>query len=679
MNSMLYAKLAFNNIKKNKNSFIPFSLSCIAMIAMFYMLHSIQVQVDDNVFFGAGAMRDIMRIGAVICGVFSLFVLFYTNSFLMKRRLKEFGLYSILGMEKKHISLVVFWEIAMVGAGSIAVGLLSGMLFSRLMFMVLLKILHLQTDFVFAVSLKSLLLTFVLFAGLFLLIIFVNNIRIYRLKPIDLMSGSRAGEREPKAKWIMSLLGVICLSIGYYLALTTENPIQALDIFFVAVLFVIAGTYLIFVSGSIVLLKVLKNNKNYYYQKNHFITVSGMMYRMKQNAVGLSNICILSTAVLVVLSSTVSLYAGFDDILHTIYSKNVMTNYLYEKGQNLEEEEEIYASQHYDYTVLESALKARAKNYHVAMKNVDQYYHYSYTGIWEKDNFSIDYERKTSNLIRLVGLEVMTLEDFNILMGTDYEAEQGKVWIYTSKDMVLPKDTVKILGREYPICGRVKEVPGISALDDNSEQLWIIVPEFKMMEEIRDLIDTTRDDGGYTTIYYNFNFDLKGKFEDKKAFCTDLREAINETGIAHTSSVEDIFTARQEYYGLYGSLLFIGIFIGTLFLITTVMIIYYKQISEGYDDKERFMIMQKVGMSAEEVKSVIRSQILLVFFLPILLAVIHICFAFNIINKMLIMFEFTKVWLFVICTIATVAVFFIVYGIVYNLTAKAYYRIMYSN
>lgn len=671
MNRGMYRRLALNNIRKNKNTFFPFSLSCIAMIAMFYMLHSIQLQADDNLFFGARTMRTILGFGTIICGVFSLFVVFYTNSFLMKRRSKEFGLYSILGMEKKHISRVVFWEIAVVGAASIIIGLLSGMLFSKLMFMVLLKIMHLQTDFAFKISVESLLLTFVLFAVLFIFIMLANNIRIFRLKPIDLMSGSHAGEREPKAKWAMAVMGILCLGVGYYLAVTVKNPIQAMGTFFVAVLFVIEGTYLVFVSGSIALLKLLKGNKNYYYQKNHFITVSGMMYRMKQNAVGLSNICILSTAVLVVLSSTVSLYAGFDDIMRTRYPKDVMTTYLYE-----EEEDE---PGHYDYSVLEPVLRARGARYHVNLKGIEQYYCYSSSGIWESNVFWPDYEGSISDVMEFVALEVMTVEDFNNRMGASYDVEKGKVLVYTSENVALSEETVKIAGREYPISGRVQEVPEVSALDANFGQLWLIVPDINMLKEICRDINSVSEDGSYTVITYNFNFDLEGKNENKKAFCTDLRNEIDETGIAHIATITDIYTTRPEYYGIYGSLFFIGIFLGALFLITTVLIIYYKQISEGYEDRERFNIMQKVGMGEKEVKSVIRSQVLLVFFLPILLAVVHVCFAFGIIKKLLIIMEFTNVPLFILCTIATVAVFVIVYGIVYSLTAKAYYRITYSN
>lgn len=663
MNRGLYRKLAFNNIRKNRNTFYPFTLSCIIMIAMFYMIHSIGASVNENWFMGAAAMKSVLEFGIFVCGIFSLLVIFYTNSFLMKKRSKELGLYSVLGMERKHIVKVVFWEIAMVGIGSILLGLLTSALFSKLIFMVLLKIIRLQTDLTFVLSTDSLFVTTLLFICIFLIVIAANTIMIYRLKPIDLMRKSQAGEREPKAKGFMAVLGLICLGIGYYLAMTVQNPLNAINIFFAAVLFVIGGTYLVFMSGSIVLLKMLKNNKNYYYQKNHFITVSGMMYRMKQNAIGLSNICILSTMVLLVLIFTSSLYVDMEDILRTSFYKDVVTDYCREENN--------------DYTMLEPVLQECAEKYHVTIEDVEQYYHYHAWGILTENAFLTDYERNSEDTrIDLDDLDVMILEDYNRWMDTDYECYPGKVWIYTSGDRGFEGNTVQILDKEYPICGRITDSPGIGAESQyNSYQsLWLIVPDLETMEEIKHILGNS-EINSENKIYYNFNFNLKGKERNKKSFCTDIKNVINKADIVDTVSVEDIYTKRESVLGLFGSLFFLGIFLGLLFMSTTVMIIYYKQVSEGYDDKERFVILQRVGMSGEEVKSVIRSQVLLMFFLPILFAVIHICFAFNVIKKLLALTGFINVEVFIVCIIAVIAVFILVYGIVYSLTARTYYKI----
>lgn len=674
MNKGLYRKLALNNIKKNMNTFLPFSLSGIAMTAMFYMLYSIRVQADENSFFGARTMREILGFGIVVCGIFAVFVLFYTNSFLMKRRSKEFGLYSILGMEKKHIAKVVFWEIAVVGIVSIIAGLLAGMLFSRLMFLILLKMLRLNTEFAFGISVTALFYTFVLFAGAFVFIMAANGIRVALLKPMDLMRSEQAGEREPKAKWLMAVLGIASLVTGYYLAVTVDNPIKAIGTFFIAVLFVIAGTYLVFISGSIALLKLLKKSKNYYYQKNHFITVSGMMYRMKQNAAGLATICILSTAVLVVISGTVSLYIGTDESIRNRYPKDVMTSYLYEADM-----EEELGGGHYDYSVLTPAIMRQASKYHVKVEDIEQYYSFYDYGKWENNRFVLG----DLSFDDGVELEVFMLEDYETVSGEKTALQEGEVLAWASDDIKLG-DTIDIVGKQYQIKSVMEKIPFSVSIDGCTPQIFLIVPDFETMKEIRDTINASYKENSKDFYYdncisYNYNFDLKGKAEDKEAFGTNLRDAIDKTNIAHLCIVNCIDIDQKDFYSIYGSLFFVGIFIGTMFLITTVMIIYYKQISEGYDDRERFEILQKVGMSRKEVKSVIRSQIVLVFFLPILLAVIHICFAFNIIRKMLLLLELTNVALFIGCTAATVAIFSIVYATVYSLTAKTYYRITYSN
>lgn len=486
------------------------------------------------------------------------------------------------------------------------------------------------------------------------------------------MSGSRAGEKEPKAKWLIAILGVLCLGIGYYMAITTENALQAMGTFFIAVLFVIAGTYLVFMSGSIALLKLLKNNKNFYYHKKHFITVSGMMYRMKQNAAGLANICILSTAVLVVLSSTVSLYAGMDEMIADRYERDVLTDYLYMDGF---EGDEI-GEDHYDYSVLGPAVQEAAKKYHVEVKDIEQYFHYWDIGRLEGNQYFSKYDPSVDDISNVAVFNVMTVEDYNEKMGTWYEAEDGAVWFYDSKKEQLDQSTIEIEGKKYNICGQLSDAPEVNALDSSFKQLWVVVPDFETLKEIaHNVAGAYGDETTHISLCYNYNFNLEGTEEDKIAFCTNLRDVINETGIAHLGVVDNIYTSRQDFYGMYGSLFFIGIFIGILFLITTVMIIYYKQVSEGYDDRERFSIMQKVGMSEQEVKAVINNQIVLVFLLPIIAAIVHICFAFRIIKQLLMMFNLTNVALFVGCTIGTVIIFFLVYGIVYKLTAKAYYRI----
>lgn len=643
----------------------------MSMTAMYYMLHSILMQTKVSDFSGRTSMGMMLSFGVVIIGIFSAFVVLYTNNFLIKRRFKEFGLYSLLGMEKKHIARVILFEIMIVGAVSIIVGLLVGILFSKLMFMVFVKILGIKAAFEFGIFFESIAVTAVWFTAMFVLAVIVNTVRIYVMKPVELAGNGQKGEKEPKAKWLLAILGAVCLGGGYYIALAADNPIQAIGMFFYAVLLVMAGTYLLFMSGSVALLKCLKANKNYYYNKRHFITVSGMMYRMKRNAAGLANICILSTAVIVTLSSTISLYAGVEDVLRDRYPKEVLTEYIYEK----ENDEDWYLEEyHYDYELLLRSVEEYADKKGVTLTNIEKYYELSAVGTINGNVFDPSY----SGIAAITMLEAITAEDYNTLFGADERPEKGEVLIGGDKNRQIG-DSIVIAGKSYKVSKYVDNMHSMSDYSSVYSQVFVVVSDFDALHEMSADINAARKDkdNGICYVRYMLNFDLKGAAADKESFCVNLRDMLNGTGIAHVGTVENRITVKQEFLEMYGSLFFIGIFIGAMFVITTVMIIYYKQISEGYEDRERFEIMQKVGMSGAETKSVIKSQILLVFFLPILLAAVHICFAFDIIKDILALFDFRNVPLFILCTAATLLVFFAAYVVVYMLTARAYYKITY--
>ncbi len=674
MNSKLYVKLAGNNLKKNKSAFIPFGLSCAMMIAMFYMLASITGQVTDDMFYGARTMKSVLEIGVRICGIFSVAVIFYTNNFLMKQRTRELGLYSILGMEKKHIRKVLFWESFIVGSFSILAGLAAGILFSKLMFLVLLNLLNLETSFRFVISIAAIKVTALLFIGIFLIIMLYNQIRLFRLKPIDLLNESKAGEKEPKANWFLAAVGFICLGIGYYIAVSTKNPIRAINYFFFAVLLVIAGTYSLFISGSIAILKLLKKRKNFYYHKNHFITVSFMTYRMKQNAAGLANICILSTAVLVVLSSTVSLYSGLESVMRTRYPKDVTAGALY--MPNEDEEENIY-----DMGLLEKVIDEQCRKYGVKKENPESRYSLSLLiGFKDGSLFPAD----NQNLSSMKIVEGWVLEDFKRITNENYTLKQGEVlWFDNFSGEEKQMDLLEIgsfsarVTNKNELGGDIEDY--FTEQDYGIDEILLVVPDRETLAELSDAYTEFVYGDNTETLHpveYSYSFDLNGDLERKTNFCNSLREALNNAGIPHVSIVEDIFTTRQEILGMYGSLFFLGIFMGTLFLLTTVLIIYYKQISEGYEDRSRFLILQKVGMSKEEVKKLIHSQILGIFFLPILLAVIHVAFAFPILKRILFMLDLSNVPLFIGCTIGTILIFFLVYGVVYGVTARVYYKLV---
>lgn len=663
MNKNLFRKLAIQNIKANKTTFLPFMICAITMIAMFYMLYAIEYQVSGKNFTGVETMDLILRFGLIVCGIFSFFVILYTNSYVMKRRAKELGLYSMLGMNKKHIGKVVFWELAITGMTSILAGLTVGILFSKFMFMLMEAMLQLNTEIKFAITAKPIMITAILFQIIFVLGMLANYIRVLRLKPIELMRITRTGEREPKAKWLIAVLGIVCLGIGYYMAVSIENPVKAIFSFFVASLFVIVGTYFSFVSVSIVVLKLLKKNKSFFYNKKHFITVSGLIYRMKQNAVGLANICVLSTAVLVVIFSTVALYIGTEDAIAKRYPKDVEICCYWN-----EEDTDIEASQ-YDHTLIEPVLKKRADKYNVKVKAVE--YGFSYSCIGAVNGNKFDASSFYSSKIYMTNF--MTLDQYNKMSGENKTLGEDEILFWSNVNEEAFDKELIYNGKTYMIVGDVS-----SELIDADYQnlvagyLNVVVKDVGVLREINKSDNERLDQS--SSINYCYQFDLEGKEADKIAFCKGLRADISETSIPRLGPVDCIYTSRQDFINSYGSLFFIGIFIGTMFLVTTVMIIYYKQISEGYDDREKFIIMRKVGMSDNEIKATIRSQILLVFFLPIIIAVIHILFAFPVIKKLLFLFGLTNVGLIIGCMLATVIIFVIVYAVVYKITAKTYYN-----
>lgn len=657
MNKNLYKKLARNNIKKNKSTYFPYIFSTIVTISLFFILYTITEEVSNGGFYGDSTMGTILNFGVYTVGIFSIIFIFYTNNFLLKRRKKELGLYSVLGMEKRHISKVLFYEVIYSGGFSLIFGILFGTLFSKLMFAFLLNILNLDTSIGLNISIKSVGVTSVLFFVIFALEILFNIINIKRINPIDLISGGKKGEREPKSNWFIGLLGIISLGMGYYIALIIENPISAINMFFIAVILVSIGTYFIFTSGSIIIIKLLRKNKNFYYKKNHFISVSNMIYRMKQNAVGLANIAILSTAVLLVLSTTISLYVGMEDIMSDRYTEDVITNYVYE-GQNLEE--------------IESIILKHAETKDIKIKDPLKYYNSGFVGHLEDNNLVGKDILNKKSFEDIYGVGIFTLDDYNRIHGTNLELDNEEVLINSNTSDFNYED-IMLYGKKYSIKEQVDSMK--FKMNPVFNGVNIVVADMEEMNSLISMINEMDSRDGEYHIYYDYHFDIEGEFENKISFGSTLRETLNAS-IERVGTVDDRYTSRQGFLSIYGSLFFIGIFLGTLFMVATVLIIYYKQISEGYEDRERFNILQKVGMSKSEVKNTIRSQTLIVFFLPLVTAIIHIMVAFPLVSKILAILNLNNTKLFLICTGIVILVFGIAYGIVYRWTAKVYYKIV---
>lgn len=646
MSKLFYPRLAAINIKKNSKTYLPFIITCICTISMFYIMHEISINKGLDGASGSESLKMILRLGTIIIGIFSAIFLFYTNSFLIKRRKKEIGLYNVLGLEKKHIAKVLFFEFIYTSVFSLVAGLVLGMILDKLMFLLLLKLLKFKVAFGFTISVPSIIKTLMLFAAIFFTNLLANLVQIKLLKPVDLLKGGEQGEKEPKTKWIMTIIGVIALGAGYGLALKVKSPLSALTMFFVAVILVMVGTYALFTSGSIVVLKLLRKNKGYYYKTSHFISVSGMMYRMKQNAVGLANICILSTCVLVMISTTVSLYVGMEDVLRTRYPRNILMSAT-QKNENKEEK-------------LHEVIETVAKNSNIQLQDKVSYWSNTYPVIKEDGKLHITSNETLSSDVAVVVL--VPISDYNRLLGGNITLDDGEAVIY-SKAKDYDKNNFTVDDKSLKI-KKVLDKP-IEALGNGLDD--IVDSYILFVNNIEDL-----GPQGYKE--YSIGVDVKGSDEDIKILTNKLNEKFKENNLE--VRVDSSAGSREDFLMSYGGLFFLGIFLGALFLMATVLIIYYKQISEGYDDKNRFEIMQKVGMSKVEIKKTIRSQVLMVFFLPLVTAVIHVGFAFPMITKLLAVLNLRNVSLFMVATLITILVFAAIYGIVFSLTAKAYYKIV---
>lgn len=686
MNEKMFISLARNNIKKNKGVFFPFALSASSMIALYYVISSVSASVvESDGFYGYETVRGVLYLGSWICCIFAAGVIFYTNGFLLKQRSKELGLYSILGMEKRHIAKALFWEMVFLGSGCIAAGLFFGIVFSKIMFLLLLKMMHLNVNIPFMISGKVIVQTILIFTAVFGLNMIKNILKTRFIRPINLFMDSRKGEREPNAKWLRAVLSLAFLFAGYYIAVTTKNPVKAISNFFFAVLFVMAGTYFLFMSGSVALLKLLKKNKKYYYHKTHFIAVSGMIYRMKRNAAGLANICILSTAVLVVFSSTVSLYAGIKDYIKASSIREVTTTYYCPTQQQHQKEfpEGDVPYHALDPKDVERAVVMHAKENQIQTSDVYSGFHLFVIG---KENAENDFTQDTgiAGWDEAVMISVLSQEEYNQNVEQDERFQklpEGCVWVSDSADKIKDKDTFSLQGMKLEarcIPEEIKSKKGFEetfhnefeAIEMSFRNIQIIFPDRAALEELADI--------GDLQLKFEYLFNVDGGKKEIDSFCNGLRDALNDADIPHVGNVENVYDEEAYFQRLYASFFFIGIFVGVMFLLATVLIIYYKQISEGYEDRENFAIMQKVGMGKKEVQRVITTQILQVFFLPLILAAVHIAFAFPIIQKVLAILGLVNTGLFIGCTAGSMLVFVVVYGIVYFLTARTYYKIVYG-
>lgn len=666
---MFYAKLAFTNIRKNGKFYYPYLLTCIFTIAMYYIMCFVAFHPGLDEMRGADMLKQVMGFGRWVVAIVSFIFLIYANSFLMKRRKREFGMYNILGLEKRHIGKIMFFESVYVVIGTLTAGIVSGIIFGRLILMIISRLIKFDNKIGFSISNEGIITSIVLFAVIFSIILIGNLNSVRKTNPIELLHTSAAGEREPKAKILLTLVGIITLLAGYGIAIKVESAVTAVSMFFVAVILVVIGTYCIFVSGSISFLKMLKRNKNYYYKINHFTSVSGMIYRMKKNAAGLASICILSTMVLVVISTTVSLYIGGEDSLRRSYPYDisVIKEYKQETLDTREEENERISNR-FLTDISNSGMKTNE------IQAYEDYYAYTQKS---GDRFEVlgTNLNSISKLSDCFIFEMLHAKDFEKLTGKRYELAENEVLVYSK--YFKKGDKIKLDDMEFDVVESLKDYP---VKDELSEEIakvcYMVLPDENVMESIYMEVLRKHEDKAAGSINYNFNVNLDGSDEEKLEFYIDNIQDNEEYSTNFQTKCRQ--KGRDNFYMMNGSLLCLGIFLGLLFIIITVLIIYYKQITEGYEDRQRFEIMQKVGMSEAEVRKSIKSQILTVFIFPIIVAVCHIAGAFNMIKKILVLLQLFNVQLLVICTVCTILVFVVIYMIVYLLTSKVYYAIIKS-
>lgn len=689
MKTGFFLKLARSNISKNRRFFLPRILSEAGLLCVFYIVFTLRTDERILQLRGGQYIEVFMSIGTAVMMLLSVILLFYINSFLMKQRKREFGVYNILGLEKRHICRVLFHETALSSLASVVLGLAMGTLFYKLCSLLICQLLNAEIVLGFYfINARSLALSGAFFLVLDVVSYGVNCVTIARMKPVEMLSSANVGEREPKVKWALLVLGVLALGGGYYISLTTQNPLKALVLFFVAVILVIIGTYFLFVAGSIFVLKALKKNKRFYYNKKHMPAVSGLLYRMKQNAVGLASIAILATGVLVMISTTVSLYAGAEETVKRNFPQDY---YLSARYMQWSDEGRLLHLGDMPRETLLRAVEQGAEKNGLTIKEMDFQEYLTVSYIYENDTLTC--ERVSGNAAdNLKGLSVITYiteEMYRSLGGEALNLAKDEIAVCPMdiRQSGFDRPTLTIGEDTYQIKTTIPLFPissGMEAAATNS--YGIVVEDESVLAHIFDQQKAAYGEAAsdYTRrIAASFagrgaNGDVGEKLErDVEEY---LKEAASpqqqESGERLLITGNSVWGARESVTAMCGALLFLGIILGLVCLFATVLIVYYKQISEGYEDRARFQIMQKVGMSRREVKSTINSQVLLVFFLPLVVAGMHLAFAFPILEKVLHILLLSSTSLFVVCSLVTFGVFAAVYTLIYTATARTYYKIV---
>ncbi len=683
MRNGLYPKLAAQGMRQNRRFFVPYLLALAGLTAAFYVMCALCFDPGVLTMRGFAYVLVMMQIGMIVAGILSTILLLYINSFLMKQRKKELGLYNILGMGKGNIALIQCWESLYTALIGIVGGLVLGVVLHKLATIALASLLQFSIPFSSSLSLPAAIVTAVFFGGLLALALFLNLIRVRVSNPIELLHDGNVGEKEPRTRWLLAVVGAVSMGSGYFIAVTTKDPALAMLFYFLAVILVIIGTYCLFTAGSIALLKILRNNKGFYYQTSHFIGVSGMLYRMKRNAVGLANICILSTMVMVMISGTLALYLGQGEIIAAQYPANLNMTISFDPSQG----------QSPDLNGAKAMVERFCQEQTIPITNLSAAEYLHFNVLANPDTVRLEPGAQGENNDRRA-LYLLTAEGYAALTGRDAPtlrpgdaAVCGQLPTGFGPELVVQGVSISE-GSEVgapaslTVVDTLPEIEYFRTTFDMNETLCLVVPDRAVLDEFWALQSAALDNyAADPTAVLLVDLDCTNDQE------LDLMDAWSDAVINDQQFFEG--TGSWEYwrvnsraemavdgYSMAGGFLFLGIILGIIFLMATVLIIYYKQVSEGYEDQGRFEIMRKVGLSQREVKSSIRSQVLIVFFLPIAVAAVHILFDFNLVARMLTMFGVRNVLTVALCTGGTLAAFLAVYAVVYLLTARTYYKIV---
>ena len=683
MRANLYPKLAWDGIRKNKRFYLPYILTCIGMVMMFYIIHYLAAMPTLKEMPGGDSMTMVLGFGFWVIALFAVIFLFYTNSFLMRRRQKEFGLYNMLGMGKNHLSILLLWENGILFSVSMVGGLLSGILLSKLAELFMIMLMGGEATYTLRIDPKAFRDTWTIFIPVFAMIFVKGLIQIRRSSAVNLVKSDTVGEKPPRANYVLGIAGILILAGAYYIALSIKSPLIAMAWFFLAVCMVIVATYLLFISGSVMLCRLLQKNKRYYYKPNHFVSVSSMVYRMKRNGAGLASICILCTMVLVIMMGAGSLYVGQEESLNTRYPHEfaASVDFLTEGETKRYSEEKA----DYFYAQVDEVLNS----YDVTPENAEQVLSTTATGMLKDRALILDPSTvdaaNTETMEYVTQIYLIPLSAYNQCMGTDKTLNSGEVFLhcvrrtYDAPAIMLSDGTVLT----------VKE--HLTDMMGSGEAAMQIIPSmFIVTDDIEAVMESFNKELGSMSGEYkcrlevSYSFDADLSEEQQMELGEAIRERVRELdytgdGGFYSYNVECKAEERADFYGLFGGIFFLGIFLSILFLAATVLIIYYKQVTEGYEDEARFEIMRKVGMTAKDIRKSINSQMLTVFFLPLVTAAVHTAFAFPIVQKLLAIFNLRNTALSLMVTGVAIVIFGIFYGVIYKITSNAYYSIVCGN